>query len=63
MFSNTKFFRNLVEVEKIAIKPLWHPIIGFEKLMDLEQSKVYGGTIEGTRGIMTTQNLCFMEKH
>ena len=32
-----------MEVEKIAVKPLWHPIIDFEKLMD----KVYGGTGDG----------------
>ena len=48
-----------MEVEKIAVKPLWHPIIHFEKLMDLEQSKVYGGTIEGTMGYYDNTKLMF----
>ena len=48
-----------MEVEKIAVKPLWHPIIHFEKLMDLEQSKVYGGTMEGTMGYYDNTKLMF----
>ena len=49
----------MVEDEKTTVKPLWHPIIDFEKLMDLEQSKVYGGTMDGTMGYHNNTKIMF----
>ena len=49
-FAKTKFFRSQFVFEKNMVKPLWHPLIDFEKRMDLQPSKVFGSTIGGTMG-------------
>ena len=54
-FAKTKFFRSQFEIEKNMVKPLWHPLIDFEKRMDLQQSKVYGSTIGGIMGYKRNQ--------
>ena len=54
-FAKTKFFRHQFYVEKNMVKPLWLPIIDFEKRMDLQQSKIFGSTIGGTLGYKKKQ--------
>ena len=55
-FAKPKFFRNEVKVEKNMVKPLWYPLLDFEKRMDLEQSKVFGSTLGGTMGYYEDTN-------
>ena len=52
-------------VDKNLVKPLWYPIIDFDKIMNLEESKVIGrdkgGTLAYTKYRLGSYSMVYAE--
>ena len=46
-----EIFRNVIMIDKRTSQSIWHPTILFNNLMKKEDTKFYGGTVEGIMGL------------